>query len=86
MTDWLNDAPCRGLPAEWWYPAKEDSNGPRYVRAKQICAECPYQTPCFHMGLEQEASRTRHGYWGGTTPEQREEHERARRAAERQAS
>ena len=55
---WRNDAACRGLPTEWWYPDQGDNAH----RAKAICAECPVTTQC---GNYAEANEELYGIWGG---------------------
>ena len=76
---WLDDAACKGMPTDWWYPQRGDNRSPIFKRAKQICAGCTVQRPCLDEVMGTEAARSRHGYWGGMSPNQREELFRQRR-------
>ena len=73
---WTQDAACRGLPADWWYPpapitpqATADMK-----RAKALCSDCPVQLQCLEAGMGED-----YGIWGGLSPKQRHRIRKARR-------
>ncbi|MFD5788654.1 WhiB family transcriptional regulator [Streptomyces sp. NPDC127037] len=76
---WFDDAACRGLPINTFFPV---GKGPDALYAKAQCAPCPVRSECLTHAL---TAREDYGVWGGF-----DEHERAemlaeaRRAAERQ--
>ena len=69
MTEWRNDAACRSLDPELFFPI---GHGPaaqaQVVAAKSVCARCPVARECLSWALEtgQDA-----GVWGGLTEEER---------------
>lgn len=74
---WTQNAACRGLPADWWYPpapitpaATENMH-----RAKALCSDCPVRLECLEAGLSED-----YGIWGGLSPKQRMRIRKARSA------
>ena len=69
--DWMDDAICRGMPIEVFFPGKESGKVPELAIA--LCTQCPVREQCADYGLYERVV-----YWGGTT-----ETERRRRRRER---
>lgn len=67
--EWMEDAFCRQLPADVWYP--EDAEG--VYAAKRLCqAHCPVIGECLRYALEAGETYPESGVWGGTSaPERR---------------
>lgn len=62
--DWEQQAVCRTVDGELWFPAKGQPTGP----AKRICRTCPVQRPCLDAALAEERGvgpDHRHGIRGG---------------------
>ena len=68
---WQNHATCAGIGQEMFYPPKGDA--PEAVPA--VCrTACPVRRECLtdaleHSGLHEPGT---HGYWGGTSPNERQ--------------
>ena len=87
---WTDDATCRGMDTELFFPPESHSDGrPRkretpksYGVARQICREeCPVRAECLEAALEREEP---YGMWGGLTrPERNTILKRRRREAKR---
>ena len=69
MSDWRDDALCRGFPQAWWFPEQ----GGRYQTAIFVCSLCPSRDPCLDYAVDENIP---HGIWGGLT-------EAGRRSAKR---
>jgi len=68
--NWWDDAKCRGVGAEAFFPAQHDS--PKIVaKAKALCAVCPVVTECKETFVSLSWQERRHGVWFGTTPRER---------------
>jgi WhiB family redox-sensing transcriptional regulator len=65
---WLDDALCRGLPADWWYPPAPITPQATYDmhRARELCDICPVQAECLEAGMDEEF-----GILGGLSLKQR---------------
>jgi len=70
---WQDDAACRGMDTELWFPAslrakpKEPVARMRLRKALEICQSCPVRKECLAFAV-----RTgQRGIWGGLTEEQR---------------
>lgn len=63
---WEN-ALCRTLPPEMWFPDKNTPAEEREI-TKAICGRCPMQRECLDYAL---ADPTLDGIWGGTDPKDR---------------
>ncbi len=77
--DWRDDALCRGLPIEVFFPQGRGRHAD-FRRAEAICSFCPVMREC-RAENDRLESRTGelYGYVGGESPRQRV----ARRRAER---
>ena len=64
MSDWREQAACRGKAADIFYSERGESN----ARAKRICARCPVVEHCLSDAL---AEPERYGTWGGLSERQR---------------
>jgi hypothetical protein len=65
--DWLEDAPCKGLHQDIFFPPVEETNQNVYYRVgKLVCNSCPVWEDCFEYGREENW-----GLWGGLTPQER---------------
>jgi WhiB family redox-sensing transcriptional regulator len=73
---WQNDAACIDEDSNWWteptasgrWESRENQS------AKRICASCTVRRQCLDYALDKEMTverRSRHGIWGGTTPDER---------------
>jgi WhiB family transcriptional regulator, redox-sensing transcriptional regulator len=69
---WRQNAACRGLDPEIFYPADEEEAD----AAKSVCAECHVREICLEHAL---GSRERDGVWGGATEKERRRIIRQRR-------
>ncbi len=72
--NWRDDAACRGLDTELFFPGQGES----IMEAKQICSSCPVRVECADYALD---SGQRFGIWGGTTERDRRRERGRRRAA-----
>lgn len=61
---WMEDAVCRQVDNELWYPEKGESTQP----AKKICAHCPVVAECLEYALK---NKERFGVWGNTSERER---------------
>lgn len=61
---WQDNAACRGLGTEAFYPTKGGDGG---AAAKRVCRGCPVLARCWQWGIDHEDD----GVWGGTTPNER---------------
>ena len=67
---WTDEAACRGLPTEWFFPEKP--NGEKgYERGKIVCASCTVRTECLALTKDFVATGDRYGLFGGLTPAER---------------
>jgi len=64
-TSWIDNAPCRGNPVDWWHPTQGQSavRNPDIRKAKQICSSCQFTSECLEFGVETKSS----GIYGGVT-------------------
>ncbi len=69
---WYNQARCKGIDPEIFYPISEDEGD----EAKNICGDCPVRLQCLEFAL---ANRERDGIWGGATEKERRRIIRQRR-------
>lgn len=73
-TAWMREGLCAQTDPEAFFPDKGES--PRPARA--VCASCPVLARCRDYAVEH---YERFGIWGGTSPREREDIRRERRAA-----
>lgn len=88
---WRHDAACAGRDPELWHPASYDSTVGKVLTdvAISICRQCPAMIPCLVEAMEREghvAADSRHGTWGGATPEDRARLAGARRLSKRRSA
>ena len=69
---WNEQAACRGLDPEIFYPVSEEEA----EHAKAVCGQCAVQRACLEHAL---GSRERDGVWGGATEKERRRIIRQRR-------
>lgn len=70
---WRQQASCRGVDPEIFYPVSEDDEA---TDAKAVCALCPVRESCLEHAL---TMREKHGVWGGLTERERRRVLRRRR-------
>jgi WhiB family redox-sensing transcriptional regulator len=71
----LNDALCKGIGLEFYYPEDESSGTSEEMRmAKKLCGSCPVLDACKEWGLRHEM----YGVWGGLSPLDRRKERRRR--------
>jgi WhiB family redox-sensing transcriptional regulator len=75
--DWRLEAACRGMPANLFFPDKEDGSSTR--QAKAVCAGCPVRSECLEASIE---FGDKHGVWGGLSEKQRRGLRRKRRGGD----
>lgn len=68
--DWYDQAACRGLSVELFYPTIGDNE--MAVGAQRVCRTCPVGADCLAFALE---TGERHGIWF-LPPKQRQKHGR----------
>jgi WhiB family redox-sensing transcriptional regulator len=67
--DWMQDALCKGLHSDFWFPPLEAPNQNAYYRiGKSLCYSCPVWKDCLEYGTKNEEVW---GCWGGLTPQER---------------
>jgi WhiB family redox-sensing transcriptional regulator len=69
---WRQNAACRGLDPEIFYPATDEEADV----AKAVCGQCHVRETCLEHAL---GSRERDGVWGGATEKERRRIIRQRR-------
>lgn len=73
---WMQDAACRYLPTQLFFPADGDDDGAE--RAKAVCRTCPVRRLCVNYALP---DPNLHGVWGVSTERQRRNRRRQLRQA-----
>ncbi|MCA1833215.1 MAG: WhiB family transcriptional regulator [Actinomycetota bacterium] len=61
---WQEDAACRGIEPEIFFPISDEEAGP----AKAICGGCVAQQECLVFSFQ---NKERYGVWGGVTEKER---------------
>ncbi|MGH9242833.1 MAG: WhiB family transcriptional regulator [Acidimicrobiales bacterium] len=82
--DWRDYASCRDTSPDLFFPV--GTTGPaldQIEEAKEVCRQCPVQTPCLEYAL---VTNQDSGIWGGTSEEERKKLRRAWLAQQRKAS
>jgi len=62
--DWRQDAACRGMDANIFFPETDEEVGP----ARAVCATCPVREACLEFAL---TTRQTDGVWGGMSGTER---------------
>ena len=68
--DWRTQAACKGQDTAAFFPAGWDHDG--IDEAVAWCDRCPVRAKCLDAALAVEMPSTRHGIWGGLTPDERQ--------------
>lgn len=73
MTDWRDDAACRGTDPELFFPtgtarATTTAYMSQVTEAKRICRRCPVSVQCLAWAVE---TGQGYGIWGGMTEDER---------------
>ena len=81
--DWRDHAACAGETSDLFFPTSylAAEAKPRVAAAIAVCRSCPVITDCLAYALDMERGSnvmSRDGIWGGTTPSQRFNLNRAR--------
>lgn len=64
---WMEDALCRRVSNELWYPPLESSTPESYYSiGREVCHRCPVWKECLDAGKDESW-----GMWGGLTPNER---------------
>jgi hypothetical protein len=67
----FDDAKCQDeANLDFFFPESLVEWEERLPRLKQLCGSCIYQAPCLKYAITNEI---RHGFWAGTTPDEREQ-------------
>ncbi len=66
---------CTGHnPEIWFVPGFPNDRHDAWATARAICTPCPARTQCLALALRiEDGLETRHGMWGGMSPEERSE-------------
>jgi WhiB family transcriptional regulator, redox-sensing transcriptional regulator len=67
MSDWTDQAACRGINPDLFYPEHGEA-GSTATHAKQVCAGCAVRTECLDYAL---ANAEQYGIWGGLSLRER---------------
>jgi len=67
---WRDQAACRGLPMEWFFPEKPNGDT-SYDQGKRVCTTCPVTEQCLALAADFVATGDRYGLFGGKTPAER---------------
>jgi WhiB family transcriptional regulator, redox-sensing transcriptional regulator len=82
-TEWRAAGACLTADPDLFFPISTGGVGVKQVaRAQQICAGCRVQRECLDFAMR---SGELHGFWGGTTPEERIRQRREQAARRRRA-
>jgi len=82
--DWRNDASCRDVDPDLFFPIGTTGIAIEQVdAAKRICSGCVVREPCLEFAL---ASNQDAGVWGGLTEDERRTLKRARQRRRRLVS
>jgi WhiB family redox-sensing transcriptional regulator len=73
---WMDDAACKGMDADLFFPERGDIHTTN--AAKAVCRSCPARTQCLNHALDNHEGI---GVWGGTSASERHTMWRNRRRA-----
>ena len=66
---WRDHAICRDTDPELFFPIGTTGQALLQIaRAKEVCCECPVQSPCLEFALDTNQDT---GIWGGTSEDER---------------
>ena len=68
--DWKDEAACRGLSSEMFFPGDNNHYNPEAVT---YCRRCPVQERCLMFAINNQIA---YGIWGGMTPPERHRHKK----------
>jgi WhiB family redox-sensing transcriptional regulator len=74
-TRWMDDAYCRGIDPELFYPERGEST----AEAKAVCRGCAVRAQCLEYALTSPLEKF--GVWGGLSERERRRLRRRRRRA-----
>jgi len=63
-SNWMNDARCKGMDTELFFPFEHESNRP----AKEVCESCDVREKCLNYALDHNIT---YGVWGGKSERER---------------
>ena len=67
---WKDDAACRGLSSDVFFPGDNNHYNPEAVT---LCRRCPVQQRCLMFAIN---NTINYGIWGGMTPPERHRYRR----------
>lgn len=75
-TAWQDDALCRQVDPDSFYPDNEDggmheNSRALFTLAKKLCRGCPVRAECLSLAYESEGLDRGYGVWGGYGPAER---------------
>jgi len=73
--DWMNDAACRGMDGELFFPI---GNQPLDPEAGAACQRCPVASECLTYSLRAPGESVADGYWAGMSEDERRYEKRRR--------
>ena len=50
-SNWYENAACRGLPTQWWFPIEANVNATENKTARNICRSCPVVDECLEYAM-----------------------------------
>lgn len=72
LPGWMKEASCANVNPDLFFPVR----GANSLTAKRICAGCAVRDQCLEWALEQDEE---YGVFGGASPKERRQIQRARR-------
>ena len=79
MLEWHEEAACKGLPIEIFFPDEEEDTPEDIISkleiAMKFCEDCPVLKLCYAHGLKHED----YGIWGASTEKERRSERRRRK-------
>lgn len=65
---WKDRPACEGTDTELWFNEDDKPTYQQYATLKKICKGCPVRQQCLDYALKHDVF----GFWGGTTPRERQ--------------
>lgn len=70
--DWQNQAACKGVPHEVFFPDNPGGKESVYNQARGFCEKCSVVDKCLAYAMEfEQGKRDRFGMFGGLSPRER---------------